>query len=129
MAEHLTCSLTDLLMIRLTNPIAEPVVDGKPHRTAVSPAPAGGHPPGAGVRRATDLTYVDDDLAPDPPEFVPGQSPNLGFYSHGMDELEKGVVYFDIVGCMIENYTPGVEQDYLYIMDRPVRRIVASIRD
>ena len=77
----------------------------------------------------TDFYYVDDDLTPDPPEFVPGQSPNLGFHFHGMDELEKGVFYFYIVGYMIKDYEPGVEQDYLDIMDQPVRRIVVSVRD
>jgi len=74
----------------------------------------------------TSFYYVDDDQAPDPPEHVPGQSPNVGFSMQGMEKLPKGTFYFYIIGYMIKDYREGVEQEYLDIMDRPVEVTVNS---
>jgi len=77
---------------------------------------------------ATTFYYTDDDQAPDPPEFVPGQSPHLGFLMDGMENLEKGTFYFYIIGYMIKDYHDGMEIQYLDIMDRPVERTVRTLR-
>lgn len=74
----------------------------------------------------TSFYYVDDDQDPDPPEQVPGQSPNVGFYMQGMEKLSKGTFYFYIIGYMIKDYREGAEQAYLDIMDRPVEVAVTS---
>ncbi len=68
----------------------------------------------------TTFYYTDDDGALDPPEFVPGQSPNAGFLMDGMEDLKKGTFYFYIIGYMIRDYRDGIETRYLDIMDRPV---------
>ncbi len=68
----------------------------------------------------TEFFYVDDDLTPDPPEFVPGQSPNMGFWIKNMEEMNKGLFYFYMIGYMIKDYQDGDEKDYLKIMDQPV---------
>lgn len=64
------------------------------------------------------LYYVDDDLAPDPPEFVPGQSPNVEFYMDGIENLEKGTLYLYAIEYIINDYTDGKEKDYLNILDK-----------
>jgi hypothetical protein len=68
----------------------------------------------------TAFYYVDDDNLPDPPEFVPGQSPNLGFWMTGFEGLQKGCFYFYMIGYMMRDYQRGKELEYLDIMDRPV---------
>ena len=72
----------------------------------------------------TRFFYVDDNKTPEPPEFVPGQSPNLGFWMRGIEELEKGTFYFYIIGYMIKNYQEGMETGYLNILDQPIQAIV-----
>ena len=73
----------------------------------------------------SDLFYVDDDSAPDPPEFVPGQSPNIGFLMSKMEELEKGSYFFYILIHIIEEpYKSGIEAAYLNIMDKQVKAVV-----
>ncbi len=70
----------------------------------------------------TDFFYVDDDLLPDPPEFVPGQSPNIGFLMSKMEALEKGTYFFYLLIHIIdESYQNGIEEEYLNIMNRPIR--------
>ncbi len=70
----------------------------------------------------TSLFYVDDDNTSDPPEFVPGQSPNIGYWLERLNELPKGVTQFHFISYMIkEGYRRGIEDEYLKIMDRPVR--------
>lgn len=69
----------------------------------------------------TDLFYVDDDHTPDPPEFVPGQSPNVGFFMRGAENLSRGTYYFFIINYMIKDYQNGREVEFLNILDQPVR--------
>ncbi len=75
----------------------------------------------------TTFYYMDDDKAPDPPEFVPGQSPNAGFLMDGMEKLEKGMFYFYIIGYMITDYRDGMETQFLDIMDRPLEIFVQDV--
>ena len=69
---------------------------------------------------STSFFYVDDDGSPDPPEFVPGQSPNVGFFIHGAENLSRGTHYYYIVNYMIRGYRQGEERAFLDILDRPV---------
>jgi hypothetical protein len=64
------------------------------------------------------LYYVDDDLSRDPPEFVPGQSPDVGFRMEGIEEMGKGILYFYAISYMIKDYTEGKEREYLNILDK-----------
>jgi hypothetical protein len=64
--------------------------------------------------------YVDDDSAPDPPESVSGQSPQVGWWMEGLTELEKGTLYFFPIMYMIKNYSEGDEKNYLKILDQPI---------
>jgi len=68
----------------------------------------------------TRLYYVDDDNAPDPPESVPGQSPQVGWWMEGLPELEKGTLYFFAIMYLIKDYSEGVEKNYLKILDQPI---------
>lgn len=74
------------------------------------------------------LHYRDDDNEPDPPEFVPGQSPYLGFNVQNI--LDLGRCTFFLVGVLhlLKDYQEGVEQKYLEILDRPVQVKVEKIR-
>jgi len=69
---------------------------------------------------STELFYVDDDNACDPPEEIPGQSPNVGFLMEGVTDLPRGVFYFYAVMYMIKDYREGMERDYFKILDHPV---------
>jgi len=69
----------------------------------------------------TDMFYIDDDNSLDPPEFVPGQSPNIGFWEKGLNKLKKGIFYFYMIDHMISQpYRAGLEDEYLRIVDEPV---------
>ncbi|MDD5224383.1 MAG: hypothetical protein PHE84_10355 [bacterium] len=68
----------------------------------------------------TSLYYLEDDLLRDPPESVPGQSPNVGFWMNGTENLEKGIFYFYAISYIIDNYTDGKEKEYLDILDKPL---------
>ena len=67
------------------------------------------------------LYYMDDDDAPDPPEFIPGQSPNLGWWMENLDQLSKGTLYFFAIMYCINNYTDGTEEKYVQAFNTPVR--------
>ena len=66
------------------------------------------------------LFYIDDDLSRDPPESVPGQSPDVGFWMDGIENLEKGIFYFYAISYIINDYTDGKEKEYLNILDQPL---------
>lgn len=68
----------------------------------------------------TCLYYLDDDNAPDPPESVPGQSPQVGWWMEGLPDLEKGTLYLSAIMYLIKDYTEGVEKNYLKILDQPI---------
>lgn len=72
----------------------------------------------------TDFFYVDDDNTPDPPEEIPGQSPNTGFLLNGIENLSRGTFYFYVVMYMIKDYREGMEQEYFKILDYPIRTVV-----
>ncbi len=73
----------------------------------------------------SDFYYVDDDLAFDPPEFVPGQSPAIGFWMRGMENIRKGTYFFYVLIHIIEKpWSETVEKEYLNIMDSPLLTIV-----
>jgi len=72
--------------------------------------------------------YMDDDSSLDPPEFVPGQSPNIGFWMTGFEELPRGDFYFYMIGYMLPDYKKGMETDCLNIMDQPIQVIVGEQR-
>ncbi|MCX5859728.1 MAG: hypothetical protein NT056_07510 [Proteobacteria bacterium] len=64
--------------------------------------------------------YVDDDTSLDPPEFVPGQSPQVGWLMENLADLEKGTLYLFPIMFMIRDYKEGMEKNYLKILDQPV---------
>jgi hypothetical protein len=66
------------------------------------------------------LFYIDDDLSRDPPESFPGQSPDVGFWLDGLENLEKGILYFYAISYIINDYTDGKEKEYLNILDKPL---------
>jgi len=68
--------------------------------------------------------YVDDDTSLDPPESVPGQSPQVGWWMENLTELEKGTLYFFPIMFMIKGYKEGMEKNYLKILDQPVEVMV-----
>ena len=68
----------------------------------------------------SSLYYVDDDNLDDPPEFVPGQSPNVGFWLNNLRELERGMFYCYAMFMSIDDYREGDEVELLDIVDRPV---------
>ena len=68
----------------------------------------------------TSLLYVDDDQALDPPENIPGQSPNVGFWIRNLEDISKGMLYFYTVMFMIKDYEEGMENEYLKIFDHPM---------
>ena len=73
----------------------------------------------------TDFLYIDDDATPDPPEFVPGQSPNMGFWMSGFEDLPRGTLYFYLISYMVKGpYYDGLIEDYLNIMDHQIRAFV-----
>ena len=73
----------------------------------------------------SDFFYVDDDEAPDPPEFVPGQSPNVGFWMRGLEDMSKGTYFFFLMIYVIdEPFREDMEVEYLKVMDQPVRIVV-----
>ncbi|MDD5222963.1 MAG: hypothetical protein PHE84_03160 [bacterium] len=69
----------------------------------------------------TRLYYVDDDTAPDPPESVPGQSPQVGWWMDGLPDLDKGTLYFFAIMYLIDDYSDGAEKNYLKILDQPIQ--------
>jgi hypothetical protein len=72
---------------------------------------------------STKLGFIDDDKALDPPEDVPGQSPNVWFMIDGIDKLNKGTLYFFATMYMINDYQDGDEKRYLTILDKPIQVI------
>jgi len=73
----------------------------------------------------SDFCYVDDDQALDPPEFVPGQSPFIGFWMRGLEKLKKGDYFFYVLIHIIEKpWQENIEKEYLDIMDHPLKTIV-----
>ncbi len=67
------------------------------------------------------LYYMDNDKAADPPEFVPGQSPNVNYWMNGFEDLTKGTLYFYAIFYIMDNYADGMENKYLQILDNPVK--------
>jgi len=72
----------------------------------------------------THFFYTDDDNAPSPPEFVPGQSPFPGWWISHMEDLPKGPTYFYIIGFLVNDFNAGDEVDLLNIVDQPVQVIM-----
>ena len=72
----------------------------------------------------TNFFYIDDDTADHPPEFVPGQSPNPGWWITRLEEIPKGTFYFYITGYIINDYQLGMEGNLLNIIDKPVEVIM-----
>ncbi|UCD83705.1 MAG: hypothetical protein JSU92_10455 [Deltaproteobacteria bacterium] len=68
----------------------------------------------------TRLHYVDDKTVDDPPESVPGQTPHVGYWMDGIEELPKGTFYFYTIMHFVKDYKEGVEKDYLRILDKPI---------
>ncbi len=69
----------------------------------------------------TKLYYVDDAQALDPPEDIPGQTPNVGYIIDGISKLNKGTMYFFATLYLIKDYNDGDEKTYLTIIDKPIR--------
>ena len=69
----------------------------------------------------TEYFYVDDDSTNDPPEEIPGQSPNTGFLIHHIEDLKRGTFYFYVVMYMIKDYREGMEEEYFKILDHPIQ--------
>lgn len=70
------------------------------------------------------LYYVDNDCADDPPEEIPGQSPNVNLWMDGFENLTKGTLYFYMIFYIMDNYKDGMESQYLQILDKPVKSSV-----
>ncbi|MDD5224379.1 MAG: hypothetical protein PHE84_10335 [bacterium] len=66
------------------------------------------------------LFYLDDDLSLDPPEAVPGQSPGIGYWLDGTENLEKGIIYLYAISYTINDYYDGKEKEYMNILDKPL---------
>jgi len=66
------------------------------------------------------LYFVDNPLSMDPPENVPGQSPNLGTRLTGIEQLKSGRYFFNIKICPIADGKLGSERALLDIDDRPL---------
>ncbi len=66
------------------------------------------------------LYYVDDDKAEDPPENVPGQSPNIMYQLDGVENLTKRKLHFCTFFYIIDEYRDGQEANYLKIIDNPI---------
>lgn len=69
----------------------------------------------------SSLYYVDGDDRPDPPEFIPGQSPNVGFWLNNLRELEKGFFYCFPIFFAIDDYREGAEVEYMNSIDRSIK--------
>jgi hypothetical protein len=67
------------------------------------------------------LYYMDDDTRLDPPESVPGESPQIGYWMDGVEDLGKGTFYVYAVMYFIKNYQEGIEANYLKISDQPIK--------
>ncbi len=73
----------------------------------------------------TAFLYVDDDDAADPPEFVPGQSPKIGYLVTELSKLRKGTFYlYNIYHMINHEYQENLEERYLWIEDQPIRPVV-----
>ncbi len=70
------------------------------------------------------LYYVDDAKIEDPPENVPGQSPNVNLWMDGFDNLQEGTLYFYMIFYIMDNYKDGMEKKYIQILDRPINTII-----
>ncbi len=70
------------------------------------------------------LYYIDDEKTNDPPENIPGQSPNVNLWMDGFENLQKGTLYFYMIFYIMDNYKDGMEREYLKILDRPISVIV-----
>lgn len=66
------------------------------------------------------LYYMDNDKLEDPPENIPGQSPNVLYQLDGFENLKKGYLYFYTIFYIIDNYEDGMEKEYLRIIDKPI---------
>ncbi|UCD84544.1 MAG: hypothetical protein JSU92_14955 [Deltaproteobacteria bacterium] len=73
---------------------------------------------------SSSLYYLDDDTALDPPESVPGQSPHIGYWMNGMNELPRGTFYIYPIMYLIKNYKEGAENDFIKILDQQIRVMV-----
>ncbi len=69
----------------------------------------------------TAFYYMDNDDLPEGPEFVPGQSPNFGWWFHDFELMPKGIFYFYMVGFMVTDYKNGDEENLLNILDKPIQ--------
>jgi hypothetical protein len=72
----------------------------------------------------TRLYYNDDASLDDPPEDFPGQTPFIGFWFDGFEDLNRGTLYFYMIFYLMENYQDGMEKKYLDIIDNPVKIII-----
>jgi len=73
----------------------------------------------------TDFFYMDRDDLPDAPEFIPGQSPNAGYWLKHTNEVRKGLFYFFFIHHIINGTChEGMEERYLRIVDEPIRSLV-----
>ncbi len=76
---------------------------------------------------ATELYYMDDVMAADPPERVAGQNPNVAFWVRGMNRLGKGRMHFNEIMYPIADYSEEAKDACLDIVDRPVDVRVAPL--
>ncbi len=73
----------------------------------------------------TDFLYIDDDNTADPPEFVPGQSPKIGYLVTDLGKLRKGTFYlYEYYQMINHEYGDGMEANYLRIVDQPIQAVV-----
>jgi hypothetical protein len=73
---------------------------------------------------SSSLYYLDDDDALDPPESVPGQSPHIGYWMDGMNDLPRGTFYIYPIMYLLKDYKEGAENDFLRILDQQIRVMV-----
>lgn len=74
------------------------------------------------------LYYMDDASSLDPPEEDPGQCGEVGYTLENLIEVSKGVLRLTSVMYNIPKFDQSKIQDYLNILDRPVRVEAIQVR-
>lgn len=78
---------------------------------------------GPGLREVVgkELVYRDDATGSEPPESEPGQFPKIAFSFTNLTALKRGRYSYCVHFYCLPPYSPGVEKEFLDILDRPVK--------
>jgi len=77
---------------------------------------------GPGLREVVgkELIYRDDATRSEPPESEFGQFPKIAFSFTNLTALKRGRYSYSVHFYCLPPYRPGVEKEFLDILDRPV---------